>query len=230
MMIESLDCRWGHMIDISPRLMVEGMQTDYAMISRLTLDLTERVKDAREMRITSPKGTQLVARFSPALRWRAFHGLYHHPGEWGNLPEGETLTCPQSLDGVLVAEVIGDYFSPKYGVLTTPVIFDLKDEWVTHVACENQAIADEVWAYLNADPNGRRVGEFAIGTNIGLTRLTGILLQDEKLPGIHVAFGNPYPQETGADWTAAIHVDVIPTDVTIVVDGETLFSDGQFTL
>lgn len=226
--IQAFGCRWAHMIDITPQLMIEGMQTDYAAISALTLRVTERVKDAREIQITSPNGTRLTARFSPALRWKPFHGLYHRPGEWGNLPEGETLTCPASLDGVLVAEVLGDYFSPKYGVLATPVSFHLTDGWVTHIACQNQAIADEVWAYLHIDPNGRRAGEFAIGTNIGLTHLTGILLQDEKLPGVHVAFGNPYPEITGADWTAKTHVDVIPTNVTIVVDGETIMHAGKF--
>jgi aminopeptidase len=228
--IEATGCRWGHMIGITPQLMVEGMRTDYHVISELTFKVTERVKNAREMHITSPKSTQMVARFSPALRWRPCNGLYHHPRDWGNLPEGETFTCPASIDGMLAADVLGDYFSHKYGVLTTPVIFHLQEGWVTNIECQDQAIADDVWTYLNSDPNGRRAGEFAIGTNIGLKKLSGNLLQDEKLPGVHVAFGNPYPEETGADWTAKIHVDVIPTDVTIVVDGETLMEHGEFKL
>jgi aminopeptidase len=228
--LQDIGCRWGHMIGISPQLMVEGMRADYHVISDLTFKVTERVKDAREMRITSPKGTQLVARFSPALRWRPCNGLYPNPRDWGNLPEGETFTCPASIDGVLVADVLGDYFSHKYGLLSHPVIFHLMDGWVTKVECQDQAIADEVWNYLNTDPNGRRAGEFAIGTNIGITKLSGNLLQDEKIPGVHVAFGNPYPEETGADWNSAIHVDVIPTDVTIVVDGQTLMEHGEFKL
>ena len=45
-----------------------------------------------------------------------------------------------------------------------------------------------------------RVGEFAIGTNIGVHDVIGNILQDEKIPGIHIAFGNPYGAHTGADW------------------------------
>jgi aminopeptidase len=60
--------------------------------------------------------------------------------------------------------------------------------------------------------------------------LTGNLLQDEKIPGLHVAFGNPYPEFTGADWASTVHVDCVTTGCTITVDERTIMSDGQFTL
>jgi len=50
------------------------------------------------------------------------------------------------------------------------------------------------------------------------------------MPGLHVAFGNPYPEFTGADWSAKIHVDVIPSECTIEVDGLIIMRDGQFTI
>ena len=74
------------------------------------------------------------------------------------------------------------------------------------------------------------VGEFAIGTNIAVTELSGNLLQDEKIPGIHVAFGNPIGYETGADWTSDVHVDVVPTGCNITVDGKIIMGNGIFKL
>jgi aminopeptidase len=50
------------------------------------------------------------------------------------------------------------------------------------------------------------------------------------MPGLHVAFGDPYPEHTGADWHAQTHVDVIPTCCTIEVDGRRIMRDGVFTL
>ena len=44
------------------------------------------------------------------------------------------------------------------------------------------------------------MGEFAIGTNIGVHDVIGNILQDEKIPGVHIAFGNPYGAHTGAEW------------------------------
>jgi leucyl aminopeptidase (aminopeptidase T) len=95
--------------------------------------------------------------------------------------------------------------------------------------CADQALRDEFWAYLHEDPQGTRVGEFAIGTNIALTALSGNLLQDEKIPGVHLAFGNPYPSLTGADWSASTHVDLVAPGGRIVVDGETIMDGGRFT-
>ena len=106
----------------------------------------------------------------------------------------------------------------------------VKNGYVTQVTSENEALSRELRDYLFSVPNGKRVGEFAIGTLASLKKLTGNLLQDEKMPGLHVAFGNPYPQFTGADWDAKIHVDVIPSCCTVEVDGRTIMRAGEFTI
>lgn len=63
-----------------------------------------------------------------------------------------------------------------------------------------------------------------------LTSLVGNLLQDEKLPSVHVAFGDPYPDETGADWQSRTHIDAIMKNATLRVDGTTLMKNGRFLL
>jgi leucyl aminopeptidase (aminopeptidase T) len=218
------------MIGITPQIMGTGMLTDYRQVYEVTMSVYERVRSAKSIQVKSAKGSDLTARFDPELRWNPMHGRYHQPGSWGNLPEGEVFTCPDSVEGVVVADVLGDYFSSKYGVLDNPVTFEIHDGWVDAVECADQAIADEIWKYLSSNDNGRRVGEFAIGTNLGVKALIGNMLQDEKIPGVHIAFGNPIGFMTGARWTASTHVDVVPTDCTIEVDGEGLMQDGEFIL
>ena len=131
---------------------------------------------------------------------------------------------------MLVCDVLGDFFSEKYGVLTHPVTLTVQEGYITTVSCADQAIEQDVRDYLFSTPNGNRAGEFAIGTLSSLKRLTGNLLQDEKMPGLHVAFGNPYPEFTGADWKARIHVDVIPSCCTIEIDDRQIMRDGQFLI
>ncbi|MGH2719135.1 MAG: aminopeptidase [Actinomycetota bacterium] len=228
--IYQLKARHGHMVGIDERLMAEGMQADYREIARITNAVTEAVRDARRIEVTSPSGTHLAAEFNPSLRrWYPCHGLYHEPGTWGNLPEGETFTSPMTVNGVMGAEVLGDHFSAKYGVLPAPALFHIEGGRVRKVETPQGDLAAELEEYLNRDPEGRRVGEYAIGTNIALTGLSGNLLQDEKLPGVHIAFGYPYPKETGADWTATTHLDIVATRSTISVDGQVLMRDGAFT-
>ncbi len=221
--------RHGHMPGITPQLIREGMATDYNRVYDVTMRVHEVVSRSRTMHITSPKGTDVHAEFDPALRWVACHGRYHKQGDWGNLPEGETYTSPGRLDGIIVADILGDYFSSAYGLLAEPVTFTIRDNFVTSVESANKALAAEVSEYLDSADNGRRAGEFAVGTNVGLTRLVGNLLQDEKYPGIHVAFGNPYPEQTGAPWACRLHVDVIPVECTIDVDGRRLMTGGVFS-
>ena len=225
---KGLKYRHGHMVSITPQLMREGMRADYQQIHDLTMRVYEMAKKAKTIKFTSRKGSDITAEFSPDLNWIPCHGLYHSPGDWGNLPEGEVFTCPATVNGTIVADILGDYFSPKYGVLDTPVTFYVKDGWVEKIECENKQIEEELWDYLNSNENGRRIGEFAIGTNTALTKLSGVLLQDEKIPGIHIAFGDPGARTTGADWAATTHIDVIPTDCTITVDGEVIMRDGKF--
>ncbi len=76
---------------------------------------------------------------------------------------------------------------------------------------DNDALRDDFWSYTHTDENSDRVGEFAIGTNIELTQVIGHILQDEKFPGVHIAFGNPYGAHTGADWYSSTHIDVVGT-------------------
>ncbi len=229
-LVQELKVRHGHMIGIDENLMAEGMCADYDEVFSLTNQVYDLVRHAKTIHVTSTKGSDVTATFHEHWHWIPCHGRYHEQGKWGNLPEGEVFTAPATVDGVLVCDVLGDHFSAKYGVLKHPVVITVKDGYVTSVTCEDAEVANELRDYLFSVPNGNRAGEFAIGTLTSLKKFTGNLLQDEKMPGLHVAFGNPYPQFTGADWNAAIHVDVIPGCCTITVDDRVIMRDGEFTI
>jgi aminopeptidase len=227
---QELKVRHGHMIGIDDEVMAEGMCADYDEVFSLTNQVYDLVRHAKTIHVTSAKGTDVTGTFHEDWKWIPCHGRYTRQGAWGNLPEGEVFTAPASVNGVLVCDVLGDFFSAKYGVLKHPITLTVKDGYVTDVNSEDAAVAQEVRDYLFSVPNGNRAGEFAIGTLTSLKKLSGNLLQDEKMPGLHVAFGNPYPEFTGADWHAKIHVDVIPSRCTIEIDGHIIMRDGEFTM
>ena len=224
-----LRTRHGHMIGITERLMATGMQVDYRRVAAVTRRVYERLRGAREITARNDDGTDLRARFDDAVaRWVPWTGLLHDQGDWGNLPEGETFTCPAGVDGTLTARLIGDHFSKRYGLLDEPLRITVEAGHAVRVDHPDAGLREAFWRHLERASNGTRIGEFAIGTNVGLAEPTGNLLQDEKLPGLHVAFGDPYGHLTGADWQSDVHVDVIPFGVDVDVDGDPLLRGGRF--
>ena len=130
------------------------------------------------------------------------------------------------IDGIL-----GDFFNQKYGNLEkTPVTIPITDSraQVEKISCSDEELLKELKEYLKQDENANRVGEFAVGTNIALRGFVGNLLQDEKFPGVHVAFGYPYPDETGADWKSDGHLDGIMKNCSIWFDDTQIMEDGIF--
>jgi leucyl aminopeptidase (aminopeptidase T) len=165
----------------------------------------------------------------PGLRWVKTSGLIER-AYWSNLPGGEVWTTPAAIDGVFVANgSVGDYLCPKYGdIEATPLTLEIENCTLRHAHCARRDLLDDFLAYCRQAENGDRVGEFAIGTNIGITRMIGNLLQDEKVPGVHIAFGNPYGSQTGATWTCPTHIDAITRHCDVWAGGEQIMADGQF--
>src|SRR6266852_7036168 len=96
LLTQQLHCRHGHMIGIDDLLMQDGMAADYEEIYRVTRQIYEIVRQAQKISVTTSLGTEVVATFSPTVKWIPCDGRYWEQGRWGNLPEGETFTCPQS--------------------------------------------------------------------------------------------------------------------------------------
>ncbi len=229
LLTDEMRCRHGHMVNAERRLMLDGMAADYAEVYRVTRRVFEIVRHAAKIEVTTPLGTELTATFSPKHRWIPCDARYHEQGRWGNLPEGEVFTAPLSVDGLLVGEELGDHFAARYGLFEEPVRIRLQAGRVESVEMPGHPeIEAEIRAYLAQSPCSNRAGEFAVGTNVGLTRIIGNFTQDEKFPGVHVAFGDPYGFETGADWECRSHVDVLASHADVVVDGRRIMEAGRF--
>jgi leucyl aminopeptidase (aminopeptidase T) len=224
--------RHAHMIGITPQIMKDGMCSDYKEIQRVSKLVYEKVRKANRIKVVTERASSFVAEFSPELRWIVSDGDIT-PGLWKNLPDGEVFTSPVNVNGTVVIDgCLGDFFTERYGSLeTTPVTIEVVDGRAIKesIQCGNEELRKELATYLfDTDENSSKVGEFAIGTNTGLTELIYNLLQDEKFPGVHVAFGSPLPGKTGAKWDSKAHVDGVIKSPTIYVDGKMIMDRGTF--
>lgn len=221
--------RHAHMVNINRQIMMEGMRADFLKVDRLSAKVIAMVRKAQRVRATTAAGTDLTADLNPNYRWLKTSGIIT-PEKWGNLPGGEIFTTPGEVNGTFVIDgVVGDYLCTKFGNLQgTPLTIHMKKNRLMEAHSENRELEDDFWKYTHTDENSDRVGEFAIGTNIDLKEVIGQILQDEKYPGVHIAFGNPYGAHTGAEWDSTTHIDVVGRKFNIWVDDEQIMQDGKF--
>ncbi|NLA59003.1 MAG: aminopeptidase [Firmicutes bacterium] len=146
-----------------------------------------------------------------------------------NFPDGEVFTSPieDSVEGYIRFSFPGIYSGKE--------VEDIRLTFREGRVVEASAARGEelLLSLLDTDDGARRVGEFAIGTNPGITKFTRNMLFDEKIGGtIHLALGNSY-FETGGQNKSGIHWDML-CDMRdggeIYADGRLIYRDGRMLL
>ena len=231
--------RHAHMVNITEEIMCQGMRADYDLVDRLSQQVLDRVRRATRIRATTAAGTDITADMNPGYKWFKTSGIISAE-KWGNLPGGECFTTPGEVNGTFVVDgVVGDWLCARYGLLAaTPLTIEIAANRIVSCSSANKQLEADFWAYTHTDENSDRVGEFAIGTNLGVERVIGNILQDEKFPGIHIAFGNPYGEHTGAPWSSGTHIDVVGLGFNIWLESgegseritEQLMQNGRFLI
>jgi len=223
--------RHAHMVNINHQIMLEGMRADFNRVDALSKKVIEIVSQAKEISARNPAGSDFTATLNPNYRWVKTSGIIS-PDKWGNLPGGEVFTTPGEVNGTYVVDgVVGDYLCEKYPNLARqPLTIRIQNNRITEVSSDDKVLEEDFWSYTHTDENSHLVGEFAIGTNLELKHVIGQILQDEKFPGLHIAFGNPYGAHTGAEWYSSTHIDVVGTRFDIWVDGRQIMEKGRFLI
>jgi aminopeptidase len=229
--VERRQIRYAHMVGVTPEIMQQGMRADYRLVDRLSDKLRERMLRAETLTVKSRAGTSIAAHFDRGLDWVKTSGLIS-PRYWSNLPAGEVFTTPATVDGTFVCDATaGDHFNGKYGDLrATPLVLKISGARLVAVECPRKDLEREFWDYCHTDENSDRIGELAFGTNLGLSQMIGVLLQDEKFPGVHIAFGDPYGSQTHADWKSKTHVDVLTRNCDVWIDQDQIISQARYQL
>ncbi|MGI2336556.1 MAG: aminopeptidase [Dehalogenimonas sp.] len=178
------------------------------------------LKGRKEVHITAP-GTDLVL----SIDGRSFVKC---AGQF-NMPDGEVFTGP--VENSANGHVYFSYPAIESGREVAGIRLWFENGKVVKATAEkNEAFLLKT---LDTDEGARRLGEFAIGTNEGITKFTGEILFDEKIGGsFHLALGAGYP-ETGSVNESAIHWDMVcdlRQDGEIRVDNELLFKNGEFII
>jgi aminopeptidase len=214
--------RVGTLPGVTEEIMVRCMNADYERIAERTHRLSALMESTKVIRVQSPSGTDVTLPVA-GRRALASSGLFREEGTWGNLPTGEAYLAP--LEGQSNGVVVVDGSMAGVGMVSQPIHIVVKDGYAEDITGGPEA--DRLIALL--EPHGRdarTVAEFGIGTN-DRARLTGVILEDEKVMGtIHIAFGDN--KSMGGSVRVASHLDGLVKQPTVWFDERRIMDAGRF--
>lgn len=228
-------CRAGARVASMPDFLAEmffadgPMAVDYRQVAAETASIASRLTLVREATVRSPAGTDIS--FSLEGReGRADHGLYVHPGDWGNLPAGEAYVAPLegTARGVMVVE------PGWFPSLEVPLRLHFRQGEVVQVEGGGR-LGEYLLTLLGlSSPAGptaeerarRNLAELGIGTN-PKARRTDITLEAEKIKGtVHLAIGDS--AHMGGRTVADYHADFVIPRATLLLDGQVVMEEGNW--
>ncbi|KOS64333.1 aminopeptidase [Lysinibacillus agricola] len=139
-------------------------------------------------------------------------GIVRNPGDYGNIPSGESYIAP--IETSANGEILVDGSIANIGVLKEPLLLKVRNGRL------EEAIGPDGPRLLEllGEDNGRIIAEFGIGANKSAI-LCGNVLEDEKVYGtIHIAFGSNAP--FGGTNAADVHIDCVVKNPIVYFDGK----------
>lgn len=184
------------------------------------LRLTDWLKGKKHAHVKGP-GIDMTFEFE-GRTWVSCHGER-------NFPDGEIFTSP--IEDSVNGHVEFNFPTVYGGRELNGVKLTFKDGIVVDAcAAKNE---DYLFSQLNADEGAKKLGEFAIGTNMYIQEFTREILFDEKIGGtIHMALGRAFPRAGGLN-QSSIHWDMVHgmrQDAEITVDGNVIYRNGAFVI
>jgi len=226
----SCKLRHGHMVGVSRASMVGGFSVDPRRIGEQMRALIVRLRPDARLFVRSRSGTELTVGLAPHCQWVEY-GCIVQAGKRVNLPGGELVTCPVSVDGTYVADgTLGDADGSLTRSLSgAPITFKIAASRVQSIECAKEpnlarTLSERVHHFANLD----RVGLVGFGMNIGITGPVGDIFTDQKVPAVHLSFGETFPEKTGALWSAKSWIAVTSAGNDVDVDKLAVLRSGRY--
>lgn len=223
-------CRFNCLsgMDVDMLLRTIG-RVDFPKLLALGQRLTEVFSGTDRITMRSRAGTDI----SGTMKGRRVK----HQGKAADT-KGETITLAgqvtfmpieESLNGTIVFD--GSIWPPEeLGLLREPVTLTVEAGVIRKIEGGREARLMETYLRSLDDPNMFCLAHYSLGLNPGVRRLTGRILEDERLFGcVTIGMGSQGPNHGGRGIRAAGHQDGIITQPTFILDGKTVEEDGRYT-
>lgn len=202
-----------------------GVTADYELIRRNALAVDRLLENAKEVRVTSPEGTDLYMQLC-GRKGKAQTGFATEPGQFTGLPDGESTVAP--LEGTTQGRIVNPYLLDKIGQVDEPFDMEIKDGWIVDLSGGRQIEAlEELFGRM--DPNAKRIAsQFAMGMNPECRVFPSAKEVSKKLGTIHVAMGDNI--SLGGTVQSGMHIDIVVLSARVELDGRVILEDGRLLI
>jgi len=215
-----------------PEILVRLVPTDADRIR--VRAAAERIGAAREMRVTSAGGTNLVCPLGefPVI---SEYGFVDEPGRWDHWPSGFVLTFPD--DGKAYGQIVidrGDILLPQKAYVAEPIVLTVEAGYATRIEGGlDAALLSDYMASFN-DKEGYAISHIGWGlqprsrwSTLGLYDREATIGMDARAYEGNFLFSLGPNNEAGGKRTTACHIDIPLRNCTVLLDGDAVVRNGQ---
>ncbi len=216
--------RYACMTGMDVDMMIRTIgRVNYPKMIELGDELVKLTRNAKEIRVTTQAGTDLVARMGGTSVEQS-GGLGDKPGALVMLG-GQVGWLPpeEGIHGKIVVD--GTIWPPdEIGVPSNTVELTIEAGRIVEISGAGEAMKYEAWMASLGDPTMYRMAHYTYGFNPGVVSMTGRIVEDERLMGCMVfGFGGTATRK------AATHTDCTMLNATVHLDGVEIERDGRYT-
>jgi len=198
---------------------------------RRTRKSAEKLQNAKEIRVTSQKGTDLILR-KEGRKVLRLDGVADAPGQWSNLGVGGVSCAPleDSASGDLVLSPL-DYLLHMNMEVEDEVVLTLDEGMIREIRGGRTAAHLRRWLESWSDPEVYGIAHVGWGTHPKAVwrDSPGFCVADaESYPGVvQIAFGFNTSPPLGGSREAKAHLDIDLMDQSFYLDGEPMVERGK---
>lgn len=221
--------RHVHMLGVSRQALLASLSAGCQRVLDLLSALSSTLRETTRISARSRAGTDLEVELGGTQRWFE-NGRLVSAGHWVNVPFGSLITSPHRVRGVFVADAaMGGGVGAKAGLLArAPLKLTIDDGVVRSVDCQDFQVRRAAERFIAEGRGHERVGLVSLGANVGCLSPLGEIVHDENMPGLHVALGDPFPSQTGAEWESFGQLPLAMAEADVDLDGRALIRRGRY--
>jgi leucyl aminopeptidase (aminopeptidase T) len=201
-------------------------RTEFSVLGPFLERVTKMTKEAQEIRITNPAGTDVVFSNHPDHPFNvetgdcSVPGSHMIPGQIGWAPDFESIRGSIVFDGS-VSKI------PGVGILSEPIALRIDRGEIAAIEGGREAKAMEGWLKGWDHPQMLKLAHVCYGF-LPNAQLTGVIAEDERIWGsTQWGIGNVGPTAVPGGISGPSHMDGICLNSSVWLDGEQITDTGS---